>query len=320
MRRTGRLSAVTTTRPVRPDDLEPLLRLQHAHQRAVLGHPDATLDDVRDQLADPDLEPASPVVIDDDGRALGCALVFVDGDSGRAALDVVVDPGRGGHLLGELLDRALALTASAAAARGTAQLEADQDCYRDDRQLAEALRQRGFERATAFHRMRRELDAPFEVRMPDGVALERVDDDSEPTLRRAFALHTSTFAGHFGFVPRPWEQWLAAHHARSGTGPLWFATLDGTDVGFLHETDWYVTDQGAGYVARLGVEPAARGRGVARALLLSSFAGMRERGRRVALLHVDSANATGATALYESVGMRPVLVIDMWRCTRPTAG
>jgi hypothetical protein len=50
-------------------------------------------------------------------------------------------------------------------------------------------------------------------------------------------------------------------------------------------------------------------------LLLASFAGMRERGRTAALLHVDSANATGATALYESVGMRPVMVIDVWRRT-----
>lgn len=310
---------MTTTRPVRLDDLESLLRLQQTHQIAVLGHPDVTLDDVRDQLAEPDLEPASPVVLDDDGRALGCALVFVDGGSGRADLDVMVDPCRGGHLLDELLDRALALSASAVAARGIVQLEADQGCYREDRQLAAALQSRGFVRATAFHRMRREFDEPVQVRVPDGIVVERVDDETEPALRRAFALHTTTFAGHFGFVARPWEQWLAAHQARTGTGPLWFATLDDTDVGFLHETRQYVQDEDAGYVARLGVEPAARGRGVARALLLSSFAGMRERGLRAALLHVDSANATGATALYESVGMRPVLVIDAWRCTRPTS-
>jgi hypothetical protein len=42
-------------------------------------------------------------------------------------------------------------------------------------------------------------------------------------------------------------------------------------------------------------------------------AAMRGRGRTAVLLHVDSANDTGATAVYESVGMRPVTVIDVWR-------
>jgi hypothetical protein len=46
---------------------------------------------------------------------------------------------------------------------------------------------------------------------------------------------------------------------------------------------------------------------------------MRDRGRRAALLHVDGANATGATALYESVGMRPAVVIDVWRAAVSTA-
>ena len=310
---------MTTTRPVRPDDAPGLLALQHAHQRHVLGRPDSTADDVADSLADPDLLPDSPVVEDDDGSLVGCGLVFPEGRSGRADLEVVVDPDRGGHLLPELLASATALAAGACRAAGHPQVDVDQSCYRQDEQLAAALAGTGFGRATTFHRMRRELDAPVEVRVPPGVAVTRVDDDTDDTLRRAFRLQTSTFAGHFGFVERPWEEWLASLRARSGTGPLWFATLDGAEVGFLHETAQFVEDEDAGYVWRLGVEQAARGRGVARALLLSSFAAMRDRGRKAALLHVDGANATGATALYESVGMRPTVVIDVWRATVPTA-
>lgn len=308
----------TTTRPVRADDGPALLELQHAHHRHVLGRPDATLDDVEDSLGDPDLQPASVVVEDDDGRLVGCALVFPAGDSDHVDLEVVVDPGRAPHLLPGLLEQALGIAVDAGRARGRAQVLADQGCYRQDEQLAAALTEAGFARATTFHRMRRELDAPVEVRVPDGVVVTRVDDDSEEALRRTHRLQQSTFAGHFGFVPRPWEEWLAAHRARSGMGPLWFAALDGDDVGFLHETSQFVEDEDAGYVLRLGVEPAGRGRGIAKALLLSSFSHMRERGRVAALLHVDSANATGATALYESVGMRPAVVIDVWRVTRAT--
>jgi mycothiol synthase len=304
-----------STRPVRAEDAEGLLLMQQAHQRAVLGRPDATLDDIRDQLADPDLDPASPVVLDADGSVLGCAMVFPG--AAHVEMDVVVDPVRAPDLFPTLLDRGVAIAAAAVRARGDAVVRVDQGCYRQDEQTAAALQQAGFAPATTFRRMRRPLDEPIAVTVPDGVALERVDVETDDALRRAHRLHTSTFAGHFGFEPRSYGDWLAGHRARTGMGPLWFATLDGEDVGFLHETDQFVEDEGAGYVLRLGVEKAARGRGVAKALLLSAFAGMRERGRGSALLHVDSANATGATRLYESVGMTPVVVIDVWRAELP---
>lgn len=308
---------MTTHRAVRADDGEGLLRLQHAHQRQVLGRPDSTLDDVADSLLDPDLDPDS-CVVEHDGRLIGCALVFPVGGSDHVDLEVVVDPELA-LLMPKLLEQALGLAAAAGRRRGRTQVVVDQSCYREDGQLAAALSDAGFARATTFRRMRRELDAPVEVRVPDGVAVTRVDDEPEDELRRVYRLHTSTFAGHFGFTERPWREWRAAHEARSGTGPLWFATLDGADAGFLQETAQFVEDEDAGYVWRLGVEPGARGRGVAKALLLSSFAAMRERGRRAALLHVDSANATGATVLYDSVGMRESVVIDVWRATVPTA-
>lgn len=307
------------TRAVHAADADRLLRLQHAHQTSVLGRPDTTADDVADALADPDLHPGSSIVVDDDDDALACALVFPDGDSGRADLDVVADPARAAHLLPGLVEQARELAVAAARRAGAAEVHADQACYRDDTALAQVLDSLDFRPATTFHRMRRELDGRVEVRVPPGVVVEQVEQ-TEPALRRAHRLHLSTFAGHFGFVARPWHDWRAAHEARSGMGPLWFATLDGADVGFLHETQQFVADEDAGYVLRLGVEPAARGRGVAKALLLSSFAAMSERGRRAALLHVDSANATGATALYEAVGMRPVVVLDVWRWTGPGAG
>jgi mycothiol synthase len=312
------VTAGATVRRVHPDDAAAVLAMQHRHQLAVLGRPDATLDDIRDQLADPDLDPASPVVLDETGRVLGCGLVFHDGDSSRAELDVVVDPGDGAVHADALLTAALRLAVDAARTRGQAEVRADQGCYRDDAAFAAVLQRAGFAPATAFHRMRRELDEPVHVDLPPGVAVERIDDDDEPALRRAHRLHNATFAGHFGFTTRSWEHWLAAHQARTGMGPLWFATLDGDDVGFLHETSQFVEDEDAGYVLRLGVDRRTRGRGVAKALLLSSFAAMRERGRVAALLHVDSANATGATRLYESVGMRPVVVIDVWRRTVAT--
>jgi len=58
---------------------------------------------------------------------------------------------------------------------------------------------------------------------------------------------------------------------------------------------------------------AARGRGVAKHLLGHAFHLDASTGRAGTILHVDSNNPTPALGLYESVGMRPVLVIDVWR-------
>lgn len=313
-------TTASATRAVRADDAEAVLRMQQAYQVSVLGRPDATLDDVREELGDPDLDPGSSIVVAADGAVLASCLVFHDGNSGRSDVDVVVDPERGTPFARDLLRHAVALCVARGRSAGADSVDMDQGCYRSDVAFADLLRDEGFENATSFSRLRRPLDAPVDVVTPSEVRLERVDEQTDDGLRRAHALHTATFAGHFAFVPRPFDEWLAAHRARSvGTGPLWFATAGGQDVGFLSETDQFLEDEDAGYVQRLGVVHEARGRGIARALLLSSFAHMRERGRKAALLHVDTANATGATHLYESVGMTPVVVIDAWRLTRSVA-
>ena len=65
-------------------------------------------------------------------------------------------------------------------------------------------------------------------------------------------------------------------------------------------------DPGEGWVGVLGVRRPWRRRGLATALLYASFREIRSRGKPMAKLGVDAANPTGATRLYESVGMRIV--------------
>ncbi len=63
-----------------------------------------------------------------------------------------------------------------------------------------------------------------------------------------------------------------------------------------------------GYVAKLAVHRDHRGRGLARALLVDSFAVAREYGASRSELSTDSR--TGALGLYEKVGME---VTSLWR-------
>ena len=59
-----------------------------------------------------------------------------------------------------------------------------------------------------------------------------------------------------------------------------------------------------GWVGEIGVLATHRGRGIAGALLRRSFATFAARGFGRVMLNVDAENPTGATALYEGVGMR----------------
>jgi phosphinothricin acetyltransferase len=61
------------------------------------------------------------------------------------------------------------------------------------------------------------------------------------------------------------------------------------------------------------IAPQAHRRGIGRALLLTAFDALRRRGIAAAELGVDSESPTGATRLYESVGMRTVRASEWWQ-------
>ncbi len=64
-------------------------------------------------------------------------------------------------------------------------------------------------------------------------------------------------------------------------------------------------DPAVGYVAALGVRRAYRRRGIAEALLRTSFGQIHTRGGAGVSLHVDTQSTTGATRVYERAGMTP---------------
>ena len=69
---------------------------------------------------------------------------------------------------------------------------------------------------------------------------------------------------------------------------------------------------GGGWIQDVGVLPEWRRRGIARALLERSFAAFYERGLPSVALGVDTANATGATKVYEQAGMSIIRGFSIW--------
>jgi mycothiol synthase len=114
------------------------------------------------------------------------------------------------------------------------------------------------------------------------------------------------FQDHWSARRTSFEEWM--HHqteGRVGSDPaLWFLALEEEQiVGAALNRFTTAEDPECGWVAELGVRPPWRRRGIARALLLHAFGALHHRGLHRVGLMVDAENLTGATRLYERVGM-----------------
>ncbi len=302
-------------------DAPSIYRLLAAADTAVIGFPDVTEDDVRDDLTAPGFRPTTDawLVTGSDGgterAAMGYAWACRKGTSADvdidAYLDPRADPALGACLLGLVEQRA-----------GEIGRELGHDtvrtligCYRAAAAEAELLAGHGYSVATTFHRMSIALDTDrAEPEIPAGATV-RVCGTDEALLRTVHAVKEAAFTGHFAMEPQTFTEWHAEQANRSVTdwSQVWLAEVDGEAAAMLVGNDAFVPTDNAGYVQTLGVHPRARGRGLAKLLLHIAFAEMRRRGRTSAMLGVDTNNVTGALALYESVGMRATMEIDVWQ-------
>jgi mycothiol synthase len=163
------------------------------------------------------------------------------------------------------------------------------------------LSARGYREVRRFWEMTIELgDEPsLEPVLPDGLQIEVFSED----LARAFhAALEESFAEHWEHRPETFERWWERQVGKPDHDPsLWFLVRDDDEIAAVARND--PDRSGGGWIGALGVRPGWRGRGLAKALLLHSFREFHRRGQRRVGLGVDSENATGATQLYESVGM-----------------
>ncbi len=300
------------------DDAAEIFALVAARNTAVVGFADYTLDDMVDELAEPGLDLNTDAwLVLDGNQPVGYLSVFGKGDHRAVDLEVVATDRVAADWL---LDQALPRAAELGRAHGHAEISVDASAYRTDEDQRALLADRGFRPGTTYHRMRIDHPAaPETPEIPPGVTVRRGAPD-EASRRTAHAVLNAAFDGQFGFVPRPYDEWAAAHESRStfDWSQITILELDGRPVGFRECTNEFVPDENCNYIGRLAVLPEARGRGLAKFLLRDAFTEDATAGRTGTILHVDTNNPTPAMGLYLSVGMRPVLVIDAWRLTLKT--
>jgi ribosomal protein S18 acetylase RimI-like enzyme len=173
----------------------------------------------------------------------------------------------------------------------------------EDERAGCLLRGRGFGWIRSFFRMEIELHAEPEPPIwPEGFEVAPAAPGEEHEL---YQLSEDAFVDHWGHTPRTFEEWLATHELEPG---LSFLVRAGEEVaaGAFCKRELF----GMGWVDVLGTRREYRRKGLGEALLRHSFRELYERGARQVGLGVDAESPTGATRLYERVGMRVASAAD----------
>lgn len=310
-----------------PDQVSALTALVRSVDIAGCAHSSTNIEEVTDELADPDCGwQYGSATVWRGSDLVGAAIVFDGLASNRGwMIDVYARPGdpRARPILGSLIDASLregryrwdALYMDPDVPLPTAKA----GCYDNDGALRAELERRGFAEVRRFWRMKvdhwsveglsgpagsaaEDAPSPTGGPLPGGYVI-RPFRDVETEWQGVHAAFSTSFLDHFDFTPLEFVPWRE-HQSGQTTDPTqWIvAEHDGQIIGYAMGSNRYASED-CGYVASIGVLREHRGHGVARALLSARMADDVARGFISTILHVDATNPTGATGLYESVGM-----------------
>ncbi len=166
----------------------------------------------------------------------------------------------------------------------------------------QALTNRGFSLLRTYHVLKAEISKHRYPQLESGLEMRLISEDKKKIW---WATHQDSFSKHFGFLPRPFEEWKAMIEKAVGIdlNARWILYREGSAVGFIECTDIKI-DIGAGYVDGIGVIQSQQGKGYGELMLRWAFAYYASIGRKSLELNVDTGNESGALRLYEKLGFK----------------
>jgi mycothiol synthase len=315
----GRMSVepkTPTWRPLATDDARAWAELLNAIEAADKTGENYDEEDALQELTDPyaDLERASLGAFDGE-RMVGYSNVMWRPDVvevHRVMLDGGVHPEYRRQGIGTRL-----LRAGVAAAKDlhalhhpTLRLVVDTQKGEHIAGIKELMTAEGFTPARYFQHMEHPLgDAVPDAALPEGLRLEPWSEANDPEF---LLIRNESFQDHWGSSPHTPETWRSRIRNHNFQGDLSFLLrdeADGTPAGMLVTMYWEADTQATGrreaHFMLIGTVRAYRRRGVASALIAHALREAAALKYDRAGLGVDSANPSGAFALYEKAGFRP---------------
>jgi mycothiol synthase len=171
--------------------------------------------------------------------------------------------------------------------------------------LEALVRRAGLQPVRWFFHMERALTDLPPRRRPEGVELVPFTWDRDDEVRRA---HNAAFTEHYGSSERDVASWEVMFTGQPSFRPdlSVLAVSGGAVVGYalsyVSEATAAATGSRESYFGQIGVVPAARGRGLSKAVIIEALHAAAAADCQTAGLEVDSENVTGALGLYESLG------------------
>ena len=284
-------------RPATSDDAPAFAELFGSVEEAVLGHPSSLDEQTVHSWWGTVLLETNTWLCEEDGTLVAGAFAEISDTRGVAA--GAVRPSAQGRGLGT---RLLELVEERLTDQGAGRILSF--TVAADEAASELLEGHGYREVRRFW----DMGIDFEEDPPEPAV--PIETFREEDARAFHAANEEAFEDHWEPHSTSFDRWWERQLARTNYDPsLWFLIRDGDEVAAIARNE--MRDNG-GYVGSLGVRRAWRGRGYGRALLLHSFREFRRRGATRATLGVDASNATGATQLYESVGMRVEMEAIAW--------
>jgi mycothiol synthase len=307
------LPAGYSARPEELDDAAAVCAFLNAEALAATGEPAVAEDEYRSDLQQPSLDLArdTRVAVDSGGAVVAVAEVQFMSPYVHTTLWVRVAREHQGRGLGT----ALTQWAEARAAERIPDAPANAEV------LAEAwnftaidaamklLGDLGFTPTRTYVNMHLSLDdAPPPGALPEGIRLVSLAEAPEIPLRAIHSAQREGFSDHYGFVERDMDEsfreWEHEFTTVRFNPALKFVALEGETIVGLCNCTLAPEDPTDTWVEHLTVLKSWRRKGLAQALLLHAFAALRAAGATRVMLGVDADSLTGATRLYEKVGMQ----------------
>jgi mycothiol synthase len=290
-------------RPLTPDDTPGVADLVSAYERAYMEDPDVIdAAEVATWWRELDLTADSLAFFDSDGLLSAYVVLYRRGDDALVS-DGYVHRGHRGRGLGSIL---VGWLEDETRRRGRP--VARSGLLAGDRAAGDLFAGRGFDAVRHFYRMVIDLDSPpTQPVWPEGFEVSSFRPGDEEAIHSVIE---EGFAEHWGHEAHDLDHWQTTKFDQPWWDPsLVYLVRHGGEVvaGEVNAVRF-----GGGWIGHLATRKPWRGRGLGRALLLHAFAEFHRRGDTRISLAVDSQNETGATVLYESVGMRIGSQWDVW--------